>query len=90
MVLMITLSLMAVWVIPLIGSRFGATIDDLAWIIFPLFGFILIYNAGAIFSITCPKCGRSVFQRDYGIGVPLWTPWPARSCGNCGHDLREV
>ena len=89
MFLIVGAALATVWGVPFIGLRLGYEFGDLQNIILPLMAGLLLFHARSFF-IRCPQCGRSVFKRDYGIGLPLWSPIPAKECGRCGRDLTEV
>lgn len=36
----------------------------------------------ALFVLTCPNCGRSLFKGKHWIRA-----WPSKTCTKCGHDL---
>jgi hypothetical protein len=54
----------------------------------PLAAFWLAHGAVMMWWFKCPRCGCSPFASKKGL-VALYTPWPRRTCAECGLDLTD-
>jgi hypothetical protein len=77
-----------IWGISFILSPFDLSFDTVGKIMLPFMGVMLVLGLRSLL-IGCPACGRSLFLRDYGIGLPFASPWPSKQCGKCGRDLTK-
>lgn len=74
------------WGVPIALTGFDWSSDNVMFFVMPLALAWFLVGAIGIFLIACPNCGRSVFIRRLGFGVP----WPARTCSKCGRDLTTI